>query len=119
MAHERNDKDAAVIAEMAKHGVDLRKIALAVGVPLEEMKKLYEKEIETAEIENVKEVSLALFKNATKNNNTLAQIFWLKSRAGWVDAPQKVELTGQDGGPLRIQIEVKQPRKKEDGGTDD
>jgi hypothetical protein len=28
----------------------------------------------------------ALFNNGVKSNNVTAQIFWLKSRAGWVEA---------------------------------
>jgi hypothetical protein len=29
----------------------------------------------------------ALFNNGVKSNNVTAQIFWLKTRAGWVEAP--------------------------------
>jgi hypothetical protein len=45
-------------------------------------------------------VVAALFNNATKSNNVAAQIFWLKTRAGWRE-PHTLEVTGKDGGAVQ------------------
>ena len=42
------------------------------------------------------QVAKALFHNAVRNLDTKAQIFWLKTRAGWREPPKQIELDGVD-----------------------
>jgi|SRR6056300_1754894 len=73
---------------------------------------------------NVGNVAAALVRNATEKNNVLAQIFYLKSRGGWVESqPEQERPTinisyGQ--APDRIERDVTpQPDRLSDGGSDD
>ena len=45
----------------------------------------------------------ALYGNAVKHNNVTAQIFYLKTRGKWTEAPLNVALTGPNGGPIQVQ----------------
>jgi len=73
---------------------------------------------------NVGNVAAALVRNATEKNNVLAQIFYLKSRGGWVESqPEQERPTinisyGQ--APDRIERDVTpQPDRLSDGGSND
>lgn len=44
-------------------------------------------------------VAKTLYQKALEGDNT-CMIFWLKTRAGWKDAPQRIELTGAEGQPI-------------------
>jgi len=58
------------------------------------------KTVEALAIAGVKQslISQALFKKA-KDGNVVAQIFWLKTQAGWKEK-NAIELTGKDGDRL-------------------
>jgi hypothetical protein len=49
--------------------------------------KYYRDELDTAMVRANVTMAQALFNNGVKSNNVTAQIFWLKARAGWVEAP--------------------------------
>jgi hypothetical protein len=49
-------------------------------------------------------VAQSLFKSAIAGNNT-AQIFWLKTRAGWREKPQQLEHSGPGGAPIPLDLE--------------
>lgn len=48
-------------------------------------------------------VAQSLFKNAMQGNTT-AQIFWLKTQAGWKETPQRHEHSGPEGAPVPIDL---------------
>jgi hypothetical protein len=40
--------------------------------------------------------------NQVKTGNTTAMIFYLKCRAGWRDQPDRLEISGPNGGPMAV-----------------
>jgi hypothetical protein len=55
-------------------------------IALPTLYKYYREELDTAMVRANVTMAQALFNNGVKSNNVTAQIFWLKSRAGWVEA---------------------------------
>ena len=75
------------------------------GVPISAptLKKYFRKEIQYGRLKANYKVANALYKNATEENNITAQIFWLKTQAGWKEA-QRVEHSGIDGAPIATKV---------------
>lgn len=89
-------------AEQRKHvkamvgfGIPLTDISNVVGIAPNTLTKHFAHEIATGAADANAEVAGALFKNAVKKGNVAAQIFWLKTKAGWVQPEQhEVNLAG-------------------------
>ncbi len=62
------------------------------------MRKHFRNELDTSKARANAVISQALFRNA-KSGNVAAQIFWLKTQAGWRET-NHYELTGKDGEKL-------------------
>ena len=62
------------------------------------LRKHYRDELDTSKAKANAVISQSLFKLAREGNVT-AQIFWLKTQAGWKET-NHVELTGKDGDKL-------------------
>src|SRR4051794_29743072 len=85
------------VQAMAGYGIDQEKIAAIIGICDKTLRKHYRNELDLGLDKANSLVAQALFQNATANNNVTAQIFWMKTRAGW---REKVDHThaGPDGG---------------------
>jgi hypothetical protein len=57
-------------------------IATKLGISDDTLKKYYQLELDLGRVEANAKVANALFQQAM-DGNTTAQIFWLKTRAGW------------------------------------
>lgn len=56
-------------------------------------------------------VANTLYEKAIKGDNT-CMIFWLRTRAGWKDEPQRIEHSGPGGEPIRTaQVNMAQFKK--------
>lgn len=75
---------AQVDALVGLVGLAQTEVAAFLGVDLKTLRACYEKELRTASIKANSTVAKALFTSA-KDGNTQAQIFWLKTRAGWTE----------------------------------
>jgi hypothetical protein len=73
-------------------------IAQIVKISEPTLRKNFRKELDTSKARANAIVSQALFKKA-KDGNVIAQIFWLKTQAGWKEKNYH-ELTGKDGDSL-------------------
>ena len=69
---------------LASRGVPHVEIARVLGITAPTLRKYYRHELDLGHIKASTEVAGFLFA-AAKNGNVLAQIFWLKCRAGWSD----------------------------------
>jgi hypothetical protein len=65
------------------------------------LRKHFEAELDNGSALANAKVAQSLFKKATGGNVT-AQIFWLKTRAGWSEK-NSIEITGKDGGAIQTQ----------------
>jgi hypothetical protein len=94
----KKDEDAKLVEALAIAGVTQTLIAQIVKISEPTLRKNFRKELDTSKARANAIVSQALFKKA-KDGNVIAQIFWLKTQAGWKEKNYH-ELTGKDGDSL-------------------
>jgi hypothetical protein len=63
------------------------------------LRKYFERELAEGAVKANVKAAQALFKQVERGS-VAAIIFWLKTRGGWKESPQSVELTGAEGGPI-------------------
>lgn len=93
------------ILALASFGAPHADIAQYMNLDLKTVYKYYRRELNTGAIKANSAVAQSLYKKAT-GGNVVAQIFWMKARAGWSD---KVEIDhrsvdGSMSPPARIEI---------------
>lgn len=104
--------DIKRVESLAALGLTQMQIADALGIcndTLIERKKEFPEFVEAikrGQNKGIAEVTNALFRNATKNDNLGAQVFYLKNRAGWKDKTE-TEVSGKDGKPIEHDLVAK------------
>lgn len=90
--HTRDEKTAKQVETMAGFGIRDDEIAKVIGLSEPTMRKYYGDELDRGHIVTNVQVAQSLFRMATRKDkpNVSAAIFWLKTRARWVEA-QAVE----------------------------
>ena len=94
----KKEDDAKLVEALAIAGVTQSLIAQIVKISEPTLRKNFRKELDTSKARANAVISQALFKKA-KDGNVVAQIFWLKTQAGWKEKNYH-ELTGKDGDQL-------------------
>jgi DNA-binding CsgD family transcriptional regulator len=82
---EFSDTERASAIAMASYGIPQREIAGVLKCSLTTLKKRLGDDMRAAPTQANANVARALYRNAVRDNNTQAQVFWLKGRAGWSD----------------------------------
>ncbi len=117
--HEPTDDNRTLVRRLAGLGVVVDDIAVIAKMSDWTVRKYYSDEIQLGRAEANLGVARALYKAATRENNpnVVAQMFWLKNRAGWNDVAVgvqnnilvRVELVGgpidDDNKPIQIEGE--------------
>jgi hypothetical protein len=87
-AYEPSDKERVQVKTLAGMGVPDYDIAKVMQMSGPTLRKHFAHELEIGHIEANAKVAQSLFKEATKTEkpSVIAQIFWLKTRAGWKEA---------------------------------
>ena len=99
--HQPTDQQRATVKAMSAYGIPQHDIARVVGVHDDTLRLHYRDELDLGVIEANAKVAETLFRQATREGNTTAAIWWTKCRMGWKER-QGVEHTGADGTPLQI-----------------
>ena len=94
----KKDDDAKLVEALTIAGVTQTLVAQIVKISEPTLRKNFRKELDTSKARANAIISQALFKKA-KDGNVIAQIFWLKTQAGWKER-NALELTGKDGDKL-------------------
>jgi hypothetical protein len=94
-----------MVRAMVAYGVKQIDICAVLNTSKPTLEKHFAEEIATAAVEANAKVAESLFRSAL-DGNTTAQLFWLKTRAGWCER-QVIE--GGDA-PLRMVVEWATPR---------
>jgi len=81
----------AIVKAFASFGIPQDQIGTYFDVDPKTLRKHCRRELAVGGIEASAKVAQSLYQSATTGNNTTAQIFWLKARAGW---SEKIEITG-------------------------
>ena len=100
--HEPTDIARDTAKKLSGLGVNHDDIAKILRISDETLRKYYADELLMGKVEANSEVASSLFRNATKNENVSAQIFWLKTQARWKEqkddddpvAPPRIVVTG-------------------------
>lgn len=91
--HMPTEDNRALVRRLAGLGVTIDDIATIVKISDQTVRNYYGEEIQLGRAEANLGVARALYKAATreKNPNVVAQMFWLKNRAGWNDVAVGVQ----------------------------
>ena len=81
---------------MAAYGIPEADIAQVIGIDPKTLRKYYREELDLGEAKANAQVAGFLFA-AAKGGNVTAQIFWLKTRARWKEAPSELKHSGAVG----------------------
>ena len=84
------EKERAQCRALAAMGVPHTDIAIVLQVSTPTLRRHFRTELDAGAIEANAKVAQSLFRQATdtKKPSTVACIFWLKTRAGWVEAKE-------------------------------
>ena len=97
-SYEKSNDDTKLVEALSIAGVTQTLIAQILKISEPTLRKHYRDQLDTSKARANAIISQALFKRA-KDGNVLAQIFWLKTQAGWREKNYH-EITGKDGDPL-------------------
>lgn len=88
-AYEPTPEARRTVKGMAAVGVPAEDIARVLDVDPKTLRKHFRRELDTGSVEANARVAQSLFQKAIGNTpqSTIAAIFWLKTRAGWVEKP--------------------------------
>ena len=96
--YEKSKESIKTVEALSIAGVPQKIISQILKISEPTLRKHFRNELDTSKARANAVISQALFKNA-KNGNVAAQIFWLKTQAGWRET-NHYELTGKDGEKL-------------------
>jgi transposase-like protein len=97
---EPDDKQRLVVTTLAACGTRFALIAKHIGVDAKTLRRYFRKELNEGHQDANALVARSLFGQAIAGNTT-AQIFWLKTRAGWREtAVVQNQLLDRDGNPV-------------------
>ena len=94
----KKEEDSKTVEALAIAGVTQNLISQIIKISEPTLRKNFRRELDTSKARANAIISQALFKKA-KDGNVVAQIFWLKTQAGWKEKNYH-ELTGKDGDKL-------------------
>lgn len=89
------------VSGMVACGLNAAEIAHVLGTDEATVRLHYEQEVRHGVAATTAKVGGALLKAAMRGDSNAAR-FWLQARARW-SVPTKVELTGKDGEPIKIE----------------
>jgi len=81
-------------------GMDQVSISALLDITPKTLRKFYRHELDTGAAKANLSVARSLYERASGGKDTIASIFWLKARAGWVDTVKNVH----EGLPERITV---------------
>lgn len=101
--HEPNQQGRDGVKVMVAGGMSHDAIARALRIARNTLEKHYREELDTGADEMNGKVLNALGAMAASGQYPAATFFYLKTRMGFKETAQAVELTGKDGGPINIE----------------
>ena len=95
-AHQPDPAQRRQVEALAAYGIPETDISRVVGIDPKTLRKCYREELDLGTAKANAQVAGFLF-NSAKNGNVTAQIFWLKTRARWKEAPTELRHSGAIG----------------------
>ena len=97
--YKPTDADRLTVEVLRACGMTQETIAKCMGLSVITIVKHFKPELDAAGEAVTAKVAEGIVRRALAGDNTCA-IFYLKTRAGWKDAPQRVEHSGPAGTPI-------------------
>jgi len=94
--HQPTEEQRRQVMTMAGFGIPQPEIARLINISDRTLRTYYRRELDTGATEANVRVAQSLYTMAVKDRVPSAAIFWLKSRAGWKEAPQDLNIGGTD-----------------------
>jgi hypothetical protein len=91
--HQPDPSQRRQVEALAAYGIPEHEISRVVAIDPKTLRKYYREELDLGETKANAQVAGFLF-NSAKNGNVTAQIFWLKTRAGWRETPVELKHSG-------------------------
>lgn len=104
-AHKRKEETAEQVRKWAAVGVPIKMIAERIGIADKTLSLHYGDELRNGAMDANANIAGKLYQKAM-NGDTTAMIFWCKTRMGWREKHSH-EITGEDGGPISVNLIVK------------
>jgi hypothetical protein len=92
-AHQPDPGLRRQVETMSAYGIPEYEVSRVVGIDPKTLRKHYRDELDLGTTKANAQVAGFLF-NSARNGNVSAQIFWLKTRARWRDAPVELRHSG-------------------------
>jgi hypothetical protein len=107
--HEPSAETRAQVEDLAGYGLTHAQIAHVLKVSQDTVERHYAEELEAGLALALATVAKTAFQMATSGEEPAMTMFWLKTRAKWKEV-QHHEVTGNNEGPLQLQIVCPLPR---------
>lgn len=95
-AHQPDPAQRRQVEAMAAYGIPEADISQVIGIDPKTLRKCYRQELDLGTAKANAQVAGFLFANA-RSGNVSAQIFWLKTRGRWKEAPSELKHSGAVG----------------------
>jgi hypothetical protein len=95
-AHQPDPAQRRQVETLAAYGIPADDISRVVAIDPKTLRKHYRDELDLGTAKANAQVAGFLF-NSARNGNVTAQIFWLKTRAGWKETPSEHRHLGAIG----------------------
>ncbi len=86
--HEPTEENRSLVRTLAAVGTKYEDIAIKIQINDDTLVKYYRKELDNGRIDANASIAKSLF-DAAKTGNIPAQMFWLKTRAGWKETDRR------------------------------
>ena len=93
-AHQPDPAQRRQVETLAAYGIPETDISRVVAIDAKTLRKHYRDELDLGQTKANAQVAGFLF-NSARNGNVTAQIFWLKNRAQWKEAPTQHQYEGR------------------------
>lgn len=98
--HTPTEEKRKLVRTLSAVGITYEDIAAKIEISSDTLVKYYKTELTDGRVDANANIGQKLYQQAS-GGNTQAQIFWLKTRAGWSEI-SKHEVTGAGGGAIQV-----------------
>lgn len=114
--HQPSEEFRIKIKALKSFGNTHDAIADYLKISRNTLEKYYRQELDEAVIEANEAVANCLYNKAVRNNDTAAQIFWLKTRGGWRSADGKAAMDATEKNTeelIKLRMQLDEKNKKD------
>jgi hypothetical protein len=108
-AREFTEPERNLVSAMVSFGIPQAEIARVLEIGVTALRTSFIEELDTGATKANASVATALYNNAVRAGSVRAQIFWLRTRAGWTDAQEELPAEPSSAPSLQQRIGTLDP----------